>query len=92
MEGFKSKFFESIEEVFKNKGRFIAESYFAYLQPSIWADDETINMFEALLKKVQTKSPDNTHFIKEIKGAIHDLRTAQKGKKLSEEYYREFEQ
>jgi hypothetical protein len=63
---FKNKFFARISEIFKKKGRFVAELYFAYLQPNMYADDETIEQFEALLTRVKIETPDNSHFIKLI--------------------------
>lgn len=42
---FTDLFFQRIPEVFEKKGRFIAELYFHYLQPNIYATDEMIGKY-----------------------------------------------
>ena len=83
---FKNAFFEKITNVFKKKGRFVAELYFYYLQPNFYADDETIELYEQLVSRVKNETPDNTHLINLIKEALHEIRLAKKGKALSLEF------
>ena len=86
LEAFKEDFFKRIPEIFKKKGRFVAEAYYSWLQPTIYSDDETISRFEKLLEKVIVETPNATNFIKDIKTSLHDLRVAQKGRVLNEQY------
>jgi hypothetical protein len=88
---FKNQFFEKIPEIFKKKGRFVAELYFYYLQPSYYADDETIDQYEQLLRRVKIDTPDNSHLIRLIQEALHDIRLAKKGKAMSLEYLQKAE-
>lgn len=83
---FTDTFFDRIPEIFKNKSRFIAEAYYMYLAPTSYADQENIDKFKNLLERVQTNTPDNSHFINLIKDTISDLQTAQKGKEISRQY------
>ncbi|CDW86678.1 aminopeptidase n [Stylonychia lemnae] len=85
-EDFVQAFFQRIPEIFKKKGRFIAESYFHYLQPDYLVDDENIQRYRDLLKQVSDGSSDNSHFINLIKNMIDDLVLQQKGKALSADY------
>ena len=86
---FKNAFFDKITDIFKRKGRFVAELYFYYLQPSFYSDDETIDQYEDLLSRVKRETPDNTHLINLIKEALHEIRLAKKGKVASLKYLKE---
>jgi hypothetical protein len=85
-EKLQEEFFEKIPDIIKTKGRYVAEAYYYFLEPSIRTDAAAIKRFQDLLDKTLKDDKDNTFFINLLKDSISDLETQQKGQALSREY------
>ena len=85
-----NEFFDKIPAIFDKKagkGHFISErAYWAYLAPTHKSDDEFIKKYEDMLLKTQKEDPDNSTFIKCMKGTISALKTIQQGREASQKY------
>ena len=78
-----AEFFDKIGDIVASKGRYVAESYFYILRPMNDCDDATVAKYRQLLEKVQKEDPDNTMFIKMLKGTLTDLDVMKRGREAS---------
>lgn len=83
---FDDQFFARIMEIFKKKGRFVAESYYGWLAPTSPPSYYNIKRFENLLTRVQNETPENSQLINLIKDSIEEMRIHQKAQALSQKY------
>ena len=84
-----NEFFDRIPAIFdkkEGKGRFVCTSYFSYLAPSHRTDDDFIQKYQDLLDKTLKDDPENSTFIKCLKGKVSAMKTVAKGIAASEAY------
>lgn len=88
-EQLQGEFFDKISDIIASKGRYVAESYYYALKPTLHCDDAAIKRYQDLLDKVLKDQPDNTMFIKLLKSTIGDLHVQAKGREASRQYLQE---
>ena len=82
-------FFAKIPQVFDKKvgkGRHIQDQYWYYLAPTHRTDSEFIQKFQDLIDKTEKDDPDNTSFLKVLKGHVDTLKIIGQGRAASQKY------
>lgn len=85
-EPLQDQFFSKIRKITETKGRYVAESYFIFLKPTLKTDEAARKKYEDLLAEIEKETPDNTMLIKFLKNTITDLKVSDEGINKSREF------